>query len=181
MYELSTLVPTREDALTVQPHCLDVRLRTSGINIVDFSDYSADCKFWLGHGRHVTFKLNGDLAVVLKTYWDTEAAALDTQRLIGVLVETTALLDCQMCFIIILASRGDFFERVGIAGLSALSKYTALHASNEGAYMYRDNVCGHGIPPYDGGPPFAYSKSCGNESGKWWEQFFKDNGRIKIQ
>jgi hypothetical protein len=187
MYDISTFVPTKEDALTIQPHCLDVGLSTSEINIVDFPDLSAASISDQEYCRHATFKLNSDLAIVLRTHCDTESETIDTKRLTGALVKSTALLDYHTCFTIILASRGDCFERVGIAGLCPLSDDTPIHTGDKGAHIYHDNIiCGHDMKPLDNDDEGysiadAYRKSSLNESRKWWEHIFKDNGRIKIQ
>jgi hypothetical protein len=186
MYDIRTFVPTKEDALSMKPNCLDVGLSTSEINIVDLPDKSTTGISNRKNCRHLAFKLNNNLAIVLRPHWDTDSETIDTKRLTGALVNSTALLNYENCFVIILASRGDYFERVGIAGLWPLSKKTPIINPHDiGPYLaFQGIICRHDMEALDKEGyeiAGAYCKGALYESRKWWKPFFKDNGRIKIQ
>jgi hypothetical protein len=152
--ELSSLIQNCVDVSNSLSPCLELRLQTANLKLVNAASHNGK-HLLAGEAYSVSLSLNNDLEAEFTPNWDIVPALLDPTMLYkGALIHGTRP-HSHLAFVLVLASRDDYWERVGI--FEAPSKLGHLADLN----------------------PMAYLNTVDGVS--WWDTVFEDYEVIQIR
>jgi hypothetical protein len=185
-HQLSTLVPTQNYSSTNKLQWLEFKARTVALELVDGG------LWWLQSTTEGSFQvampLSNEYKAVCGPHWDVDPSQLlacgTTIR--GALVygmdEYT-----NSGYVLIIASYGDYYERVGIVELSPkLSKFEHTGANIEiKAYEGRCVICRHDLQPLADDESLRkaamFVQGLPEKPGAWWPSVFTTEEVIKLR